>query len=187
MDVAEGTRPAPAHVQTCEICRRELADLRRTMAAVAEVAVPEPSPLFWDHLSARIREAVAETPQRWRLVDVLAWRALLPAGAIAIVVLAVVFGVSRSRAPEPVDAAVTRGVPGELDAPDGQLPSPDTAGDPSLELIADLSQGLDWDAATEAGWTTATGSLDQALDRLNDAERATLHQLLQDALSGKGA
>jgi hypothetical protein len=115
------------------------------------------------------------------------FRVWVGVGAIAIVVLAVVFGVSRPRAPEPVDAALTRSVPGELDAPSGQLAAPDTADDPSLELIADLSQGLDWDAATEAGWTTATGRLDQALDRLNDAERATLPQLLQDALSGKGA
>ena len=187
VDIAEGTRPAPAHVQTCDACQRELADLRSTMAAVADVDVPEPSPLFWDHLSARVKEAVgAEPPPRWSLTDAWAWRVLLPVGAIALVVLAVTFEVSRSRPPEAVENSVARSAT-EPDAPAVSAQNPDQAGDPSLDLIADLSEGLDWDAATAAGWTTATSSLDQAFDQLNDAERATLHQLLQDALSGKGA
>src|SRR3974390_55701 len=50
----------------CEMCRRALAELRATMAAIktprdpGSNVVPEPSPLFWDHLSARVRDAVAE-------------------------------------------------------------------------------------------------------------------------------
>ncbi len=36
------------------------------MSVAAEVEVPEPSPLFWDHLSARVGEAVAaeQAPRR---------------------------------------------------------------------------------------------------------------------------
>ncbi len=190
MDVADGTRPVPPHVETCDACRLELAGLRRTMAVVAEVEVPEPSPLYWDHLSSRIKEAVGiEPPPRWSVADALGWRAWLRAGALALVVLAVVLGVVRSRAPEMTGAPAARSAAIEREGtvePDAVTDAA-ASSDPSLELIADLSEGLDWDAATAAGWTTATTSLDQTLEHLTDDERATLHQLLQEALSGKGA
>src|SRR5262245_49230164 len=50
------------HLASCDRCRDQLAALRaaRTLAAEKEVVeVPEPSPAFWDHFSARVREAVA--------------------------------------------------------------------------------------------------------------------------------
>ena len=61
VDVAEGTRPESSvpHLASCEVCRLQLADLKATISAAADVEVPEPSPLFWDHLSARVRDAVA--------------------------------------------------------------------------------------------------------------------------------
>src|SRR5438105_826932 len=61
IDLAEGARAEAAvpHLQACEICRHQIVTLRATMAAAADVDVPEPSPLFWDHLSQRVREAVA--------------------------------------------------------------------------------------------------------------------------------
>ena len=192
VDVAEGTRPVPVHAETCDACRQQLADLRSASAAVADVDVPEPSPLFWDHLSARVREAVsAEPPPRSRFWEAWSWRpALAVAAVVAVAVLAVAFGVSRSR---PGDAAIEAarttavepGEPGEIDA--APLLELTDASDPSLDLIADLSEGLDWEAATAAGWTTAPASLDHAFDQLNEAERATLQQLLHEALSGTGA
>ena len=61
VDLAEGARDAASapHLAECDRCRRELADVRRMMAAAGASDVPEPSPLFWDHLSARVREGVA--------------------------------------------------------------------------------------------------------------------------------
>lgn len=60
LDIAEGAADASvvAHVDGCVRCRREVSELRTTLAAVLEVDVPEPSPLFWDHLSARVRHGV---------------------------------------------------------------------------------------------------------------------------------
>ena len=46
--------------------------------------------------------------------------------------------------------------PAELDAPAGQLAAPDSCGRPVAGAHCRSPQGLDWDAATEAGWTTAT-------------------------------
>lgn len=195
VDIVEGTSPPPVHVETCDTCRRQLADLRDAMAVVVDVGVPEPSPLFWDHLSARIREAVSLEPSpRSSFWHAWSWRpAVAVAAVVAVAVLAVAFGVSRSRPGDAASEAARTtavepgepGEPGEIDA--APLLEPTDASDPSLDLIADLSEGLDWEAATAAGWTTATGSLDHAFNQLNEAERATLQQLLHEALSGKGA
>ncbi len=44
------------------VCRAELARLDEVLRDVAAVDMPEPSPLFWDYLSARIRDRVAHEP-----------------------------------------------------------------------------------------------------------------------------
>src|SRR2546428_190985 len=60
IDIAEGTRleTSVPHLATCASCREQLVDVREMMSTV-DVDVPEPSPLFWDHLSARVSAAVA--------------------------------------------------------------------------------------------------------------------------------
>src|SRR4051794_29807445 len=64
VDIAEGTRgeSAAPHLAGCEPCRAQLRELRAMMATARDVDVPEPSPLFWDHLSARISDAIAAAP-----------------------------------------------------------------------------------------------------------------------------
>jgi len=66
IDLAEGTRAesSAAHLAECAVCRLQVAELKAMMSAAADVDVPEPSPLFWDHFSARVHAAVAdETPR----------------------------------------------------------------------------------------------------------------------------
>jgi hypothetical protein len=68
----QGKDRAQRHLQACAACRAELAQLRASMAALLDVDVPDPSPLFWGHLSARVRDAVAaEAPPRRSWLDVL--------------------------------------------------------------------------------------------------------------------
>jgi len=51
------------HFRHCEVCRSALGVLTATLDRVkTDSDVPEPSPLFWEHLSARIRSATTETP-----------------------------------------------------------------------------------------------------------------------------
>src|SRR5258707_1769981 len=61
VDLAEGARPESSapHLAACGPCRARLNDLRAMMSAVADVDVPEPSPLFWDHFSQRVHDAAA--------------------------------------------------------------------------------------------------------------------------------
>jgi hypothetical protein len=54
-----------AHVDACESCREELAELRATMALLDTWESPEPSPYFLSKLDARMREERATAPASW--------------------------------------------------------------------------------------------------------------------------
>ncbi|HMJ87729.1 MAG TPA: hypothetical protein VK504_31355, partial [Vicinamibacterales bacterium] len=84
IDLAEGTRAesSATHLAECAVCRLQLEELKAMLSTAADVDVPEPSPLFWDHFSARVRQAVdAEgAPRR----SFWTWpRVLIPATAVA--------------------------------------------------------------------------------------------------------
>jgi hypothetical protein len=51
-----------AHLDACAHCRAERDALVAVLRDVSRVQVPEPSPLFWDRLSARVRESLADEP-----------------------------------------------------------------------------------------------------------------------------
>jgi hypothetical protein len=183
VDIAEGTRAESAapHLASCAECRRSVAQLRAALRAAASVEVPEPSPLFWDHFSARVSEAVAADsarPARW--LAPWSWSRLtvpFSAAGFAAIVLAAVLA-SRTgplpsvKAPRPVPAGATADI-GMLD-------------DPAIDLVADLTQDLDWEAAHEAGLVGHRGELDSAIRQLNEAERAELQRLLKEELRRSG-
>ena len=183
VDLAEGTRAesSASHLDTCEACRHQLAELRATMSTAEEFEVPEPSPLFWGHLSARVREAVAaEGAPRGRSWFGWVSRFTIPmaAGVLAAVVLAALVTMRTTLAPElggrlePGTATVATTAP--------------LAEDPSLTLVADLAADLDWDGATAAG-LTAVGGADGAVNQLNAGERRELDRLLKEVLAKPGA
>ena len=57
---------ATAHLDRCPACRAAVSELSALLTALKSETVPEPSPLFWDHFSARVREATAQVtpPER---------------------------------------------------------------------------------------------------------------------------
>jgi hypothetical protein len=185
VDVAEGTRPASSvpHLASCEACRLQLADLKATLSAAADVEVPEPSPLFWDHLSAHVRDAVAAegVPPR----SFWAWpRLALPVGAVAIAGVTLAFMLNTGGVTTPVMAPPA---PQVAVAPVELLSDPQSGGDDTaLTLVAQLSSDMDFDAAREAG-LAARGSAEHAVTHLNREELRELQRLLQEELARSGA
>ena len=196
LDLAEGVRAESAepHLRRCDACRRRLADLRAVLAAVVEAPdgaqVPEPSPLFWAHLSQRVRLAVAEEPslrrgsavpptfelRRW-------WKPAMAATFLtgAVAVLVAMLAVARMPAPRPPVPAAA--VAAEAAAPDlVPLPAIDPAEDPSLTLVADLAAQVDTDAVFEAGMAGQGLGVDDVVGTLTGAELSELQRLLKDEL-----
>jgi hypothetical protein len=183
VDLAEGTRAESSapHLAECAVCRLQLAELRAMMSAAADVDVPEPSPLFWDHFSAGVREAVAAegAPRRpfWT------WpRLAIPSAAAVVAALLVAVTLNTGSAPSP--PAVPAPLPGVASV--DLLSDPQSAGDTALTLVAELSSDMDFDAAREAG-LAARGSAEHAVTHLNGSELRELQRLLQEELARSGA
>jgi hypothetical protein len=197
VDAAEGvpSGSSSSHLRTCERCRTEVVHLQTVLTSVQRVDVPEPSPLFWDHLSERVRGAVAAgpPPRRWAVFEHLGldglagWNAgrtltTVMASALAVLVVTgwfVLFetadrgGTARSATSLPT----ATGAGAEPVAP---------ADDPSLDLVAGLFDELDWDAVNAAGFSAEMGAADSAVDRLTANERRELDRLLREAIGQSG-
>jgi len=191
IDLAEGTRPESSapHLESCEACRRQLADMRAMMSAASEVAVPEPSPLFWDHLSDRVRQAVAlegapRRASRWERW--LRSQVILPvsAAALAAVIIAAVIG-ARPDLPAARLEVVSASRPAEASEPPLFEPL-DALDDSSLRLVADLTAELDWEAVSRMELTTHAGGADEAVRELNRGELGELRRLLKEELARPG-
>jgi hypothetical protein len=188
--LAEGARDVAPHLSMCAECRRQLADMRAIMteAANGDIAgVPEPSPLFWSQLSARVRDAVANEarPRSWRERVLQPW-VLVPSFAAAIAVALFVVLLSRPAIapgplPPPPSIIQTTAIP----AGAGSLPALErsqllgTADDPQLRLVADYSSTLSWDEMRdEIALTESDTSSDAVLDVLTVDEQRELQRLL---------
>ena len=197
VDLAEGSRDDRAlpHLAACEVCQRQLADLR-AMISVGDLNaggdVTEPSPLFWDHLSARVRDGVQNEKVPARASFLLLWpRAAVAALACALVV-AIVAGLgSRLVAPGTQTAvAPPRGEPVETIQNVQVAPPalPGSADDPTLSLVADYGRTLDWDDVREQMAVSAhTGGMDASVGELDAEERQELHRLLKEELARPAA
>ena len=188
IDLAEGTRTesSATHLAECAVCRLHLAELKATMSAAADVDVPEPSPLFWDHFSARVRQAVdAEAAPRRSFWT---WsRLLIPAVSVAAAVLAVAVTLNWGNTghvagPPPVAVPAPAAPVASVDL----LADPQSAGDTALTLVAELSSDMDFETAREAG-LAARGSAEHAVTHLTGSELRELQRLLQEELARSGA
>jgi hypothetical protein len=199
VDIAEGTRPESAapHLAACEPCRAQLSGLRAMMSAAQEVGVPEPSPLFWDHLSSRVSEAVAaEAVPRRSWFDVARWSRgvldpMLAVAAVAVLIAIVIPG-TRVLAPAPVlpPASMFVAAPppatAVADARPELLSDLAPENDPSLTLVATLTDDVDLETAREAG-LTPRGSAEHAVTHMSDGELRELGRLLKAELARSGA
>ena len=190
VDIAEGTRSEASapHLAGCDPCRRQLTDLRGMMSVARDVDVPEPSPLFWDHLSSRVSAAVAAEagaqlmPSRDLSRTLFGSRTLQVAVALAASLLIVALINGRPTAPA---VAEVPGVAVPADALPDQL-GVATDDDDSLTLVASLTDGQDLETVREAG-LAPRGSAEQAVTHMSDGELRELRRLLKEELARPGA
>ena len=169
------------HLAVCEECRREVAALRAVVRDSRAVDVPEPSPLFWDHFSTRVAEAVhtppAEPRARWRAWR--GWRLYVPlaVGAMALVLAAVLWtereGIGpSSRASHDASAPAAESVAQDV-------PSRD---EDTWEAMTHLAGDFDLETVSQTAVVPAPGAADSAVWQLSGPERVELTRLLRAEL-----
>jgi hypothetical protein len=187
VDAAESALPPgrAAHLEACEACREQVRAIGATLREMNVADVPEPSPLFWDHLSSRVRDAVAHegiAPERWSWVGT---RIFMPVATVMALVIAIVSGVLLPRLaktpPAPAPVAVRADVPSvELEA----SVDPDNA--EVWAVLTAAAADMEIDEAHAAGLGVRPATVDRAVQRLNKDELAELGRLLQSELKRPG-
>jgi len=178
--LAEGGRveaSARAHLRTCARCASEVASLAGVMGELLSDEMPEPSPLFWPQLSARIRAAIdreADPSVRggtaWP-----GWRWWATAATLSAGVLALLVAVASGPARAPLDLA---GMGDDsLVSVDGE-PLPNDA----WALVLEAASGIDASDAGDAVPALAPASVEGAIVDLSQDERAELERLLRAEL-----
>ena len=179
--IDEALAPArAAHLDRCAACREQAAALGAMLHHTAAAETPEPSPLFWDHLQARVRTAIDGEPRPaaswWRRES---FAAVVPAAAAAALLVAVLTGVvqratQEERTPAPQTAANAAVVPD---------PGVDGTLDPADADVWDvLTSAASIDDASGAGLRAQPAAIDHAVQRLSSAELTELGRLLQAEL-----
>lgn len=172
------------HVETCATCRAQAETLGAALRSARADEVPEPSPLFWEHLSTRVSEAVrAEPPpSRWtRLFTPAPWR--LAAAAIAVLLVAgaawLLFS-TRERAAV-VPATTIAEQPAE---PPAGAEAFDVDAWDAIEAVA---ADLEWEDAQAIGIGAGPGSAERLVGDLTAAERSELARLIEEEMKRHGA
>lgn len=156
------------HLESCDRCRRELAGLSSTLGEARGVNVPEPSPLFWQHLSERVRTSIdAEPLPAGGWAGWLRWQVLVPLGVLALLVMALVLAMPVREGGSPDVAVAGTEVP---------------LADDSWVLVAEMVGDVDWDTAHAAGVVPRPNAVEQALLELTPQEQQELTRLLQAEL-----
>ncbi len=189
MDLADGcpSAAARAHAEACPACREQLASINAAVALARADRVPEPSPLFWDHFSARVSEAIRQEPEvrtRWWMPAFLTWRVMTGVAAAAVLLLAVAVW-PNGRSPLPAPPAVTSppaaAASGVSAAHDGDLAPGE--GEGSWDLVTALA-GESIDAGEDVpALEPAPGTAERAVDELSGDEQRALAKLLEAELT----
>jgi hypothetical protein len=189
VDLLEQTLPAArrAHVDACAACRDTAASMGAVLARVADDDVPEPSPLFWDHLSARVRRGIETAPpsswRDWFSRPAIAWTTGLASIALAV---ALTHSLQpRLRPSGPVVALVPArpaSAPG-VAVTDG---SDDIEQDEAWALVRTVADEAPLDAAQAAGIEPRPGAAERIALEMSAQEQSELARLLEDELKRQG-
>ena len=192
VDLVEETLPQEraAHLELCAACRDEFETIRAALRDVAAVDVPDPSPLFWEHFQARVRDGVAKTPRpAWDWIRVRGF-APLPAALVAVLVVgfAISSGLMRGRSAlvtgpgAPAAGSSTAG-PATIDLQDQEISAVLDAGDAEVwAVLTDAAADVGFEDAHAAGMQVYPATIDRAVQNMSPDERNELGRLLQSEL-----
>ena len=158
-----------SHLGACAECRRQADELAGVLHEAKQVRVPEPSPLFWNHFSQRVRVAIDQEPApggpwpAW-----LRWHVLLPVGAAAMIILGLMMTMPIEQPPA-----------GESIAYES---SPFEPAGESWGAIEDVVGEFDIETASAAG-VIEPGVAELAVLQLTAEEQQELTRLLQAELT----
>ena len=176
-----------AHVETCASCREQLDALRSMLRESRSVDVPEPSPLFWEHMSMRVRDEIAAEPapprSGWKWIGM---RGLVSFGAAAALIVAVGSGVLLMRAARDGSPGTSAGarIASALVAPAPARPAatPDGENAEVWAVLTAAASDVAFEDARAAGMDVMPAAIEHAVQGLTAAELAELGKLLQSEL-----
>jgi hypothetical protein len=178
VDLLDGALPAArrAHLEGCTTCRDE----SRALAGVAARAVdardvPEPSPLFWEHLSARVRDGLgAPAVRTWRELvwwPGSAWAAGVASIALVLLVSQQSLHPARARMGEAPSHAVA-----------AMDPVDDLDTDPAWALVRSVADEVADDDVHQEGISARPDAAERMTLELSSREKSELAQLLESEL-----
>jgi len=191
LEMAETGKSHP-HLTQCSRCGQQMEEAREALHLAREVEVPEPSPLFWDHLSTRVHDAVqaeeplAEGASRRRLPG-LAWRHVAYATLALVLVAAGVWRIESVRRAAALRSASVHTnaalVVSNAASIDTTSESSQASVEASWSLITDAAANVDLDTATQTGgFALQPGAAERAALQLTPEERRELVRLLRTAV-----
>lgn len=145
--------------------------------------VPEPSPLFWEHLSQRVHDAVAVEPvpsRSWLHGFRVVWAGGVVA-AMAVVVLAVTL--STRHAPtgaETTPVAQTQTAVADTAVAANALPALED--DVSFAVMGELASEINFEEAGAAGLMVSPSAAEDALSEMSGDDQRALVELLQQEI-----
>jgi hypothetical protein len=174
-----------AHLDACESCRDRLTSLRSMVTTTAADELPEPSPLFWEHFSRRVHDAVAEIDQpsgwsHWLRPAFVGW---VTAAAVVAVGTAALWTQNHSR----------RIVPGSSSSATAQVSAPSADLDWNIDddqewaLVRAIADDLRWEEAQDAGLNARPGSAERVALEMSADERQELARLIEFEMKRPGA
>jgi negative regulator of sigma E activity len=158
------------HLAACDRCRTELNELRQVAGAVAGEPAEPPSPLFWEHFSARVRAATNDlnTPRpRWWMTG---WQPIAAAACVVVAVFTAQALHNRST------SSVGRRAP-VADVARGPEFGAILADDESLNFVVQVAAGVPADDLQQAAWPNADAT-DAAVELLSPEQRVELARLV---------
>jgi hypothetical protein len=192
VDGLDGSLPAEraAHLGGCGACRERLDSLRQTVAAMgrsSEDDIPEPSPLFWEHFSRRVHEAVREVNQPSAVSRPFYFRPAIvgwvAAGAVVAIAAAALWTQTMSQRPTTPPATAMADSPS---APAAELDW-NIDDDEEWALVRVVAADLHWDEAQAAGLQARPGSAERVALEMSADERKELARLIEFEMKRPGA